>query len=193
MPAQGRLSIVGFTALLQTRESAMPKSLLSALFLTGALLVFPSAQAAETKPDYPAQDDKAFQDYMARMQEHMQLMQKQMDRINTTSDPKQRQQLMQEHWQSMHEGMGMLRGSGDQPGCNMMGGHMMMGGGGHMMGGSMMGGGRGHMMGGMGWWNNDDSSPQALNRRQQMMGACMGMQQQMMDQMMQHQRMMGPR
>lgn len=148
------------------------------------------ASAADPQATDPAQE-KAFQQYLSQMQAHMTMMQAQMQKLQQSKDPKERQQLMQDHWAAMQEGMKMMHGTDSMPGCMMMGGHMM-GGPGHMMGGDgqhMMGnpmmGGNGHMMGS--WWNTDDTSKEGMDRRMQMMGACMGIQQQMMDQMMQSQ------
>ncbi len=162
----------------------MHKLALVSLFMAALLAVAP-AQAVDTGS--VAEDDKAFDDYMTRLQAHMRQMQQQMQRIHATTDPSGRQRLMQEHYQSMQQGMAMMRGTEQQPGCGMMG-HPMMGG--RMMGGPHM---HGRMMGPMRGWNPGDTSPQGLNRRQQMIGACMGLQQQMMEQMLQHQPMMTPR
>lgn len=124
----------------------------------------------------PAADDKAFQEYMGKMQAHMKLMQEQMQKMQQTKDSAAQEKLRQEHWVAMQEGMRMMHGSDGMAGCGMM-----MGG---MQGGSGCCGGGMH---GMSWWNDKDASSQAITRRQRMMGSCMGMQQQMMDQMMQHQ------
>lgn len=147
--------------------------------LAMSTLGFPAAHAADPKT---ASDDKGFQEYMDRMQGHMKLMQQQWQRLQQTSDPVQRQNLMQEHWTAMQEGMRMMHGSDTMPGCGMMMGPMMKN-----MGcwdnDGMQGMGGMHGMGGMqgmGWWNPKDTSPQAMKRRQQMMSACMGMQQQLM-------------
>lgn len=55
----------------------------------------------------------------AGMQQGMKRMQDQMDRIRKTTDPKERQKLLDEHFQTMMENMKVMRG---------MGGSMMMGG-----------------------------------------------------------------
>ena len=55
----------------------------------------------------------------AGMQQGMKKMQDQMDRIRKTTDPKERQKLLDEHHQTMMENMKAMRG---------MGGSMMMGG-----------------------------------------------------------------
>lgn len=158
----------------------MKRTLIIGLVAMGAF-GFSAVHAADPKA---VSDDKAFQEYMGKMQGHMKLMQQQWQKIQQSSDPVQRQKLMQEHWTAMQEGMRMMHGSDAMPGCGMMMGPMMasMGcwGGDGMQG---MGG-----MRGMGWWNPEDTSPQAMKRRQQMMGACMGMQQQMMQENM---KMMG--
>ena len=95
-------------------------------------------------------------------QENMKLMQQQMDKIATTTDPKERQKLMQAHMQTMQENMKSMRS---------MGGPMMKGGMG--MGGGMM-----EKKGGM---KDGD-----MNKRQEMTEKRMDMMQMMMEQMMQH-------
>jgi len=55
----------------------------------------------------------------AGMQQGVKRMQDQMDRIRKTTDPKERQKLLDEHYQTMMENMKAMRG---------MGGSMMMGG-----------------------------------------------------------------
>lgn len=73
--------------------------------------------------------------YSEQMRGHMQLMQEQMDKIAQTTDPQERQRLMQEHWQGMYQNMQSMRGMG-----------WMWGGGGMMRPGMMQGG---MMQGGM--------------------------------------------
>jgi len=81
-----------------------------------------AGKAPRTAPA-PRVDEKSMQqmhDHMAKMQEFMATMQK-------TTDPAERQRLMDEHMKSMHGGMSMMRG---------MAGGMMQG----MMGGGITGG-----------------------------------------------------
>lgn len=160
----------------------MKRTLIIGLVAMGAL-GFSPVHAADPKA---ASDDKAFQEYMSKMQGHMKLMQEQRQKIQRSSDSVQRQKLMQEHWTAMQEGMRMMHGSDTVPGCGMMMAPMMASMG-CWGGDGMQGMGGMHGMGGMrgmGWWNPEDTSPQAMKRRQQMMGACMGMQQQMMQENM---------
>ena len=70
----------------------------------------------------------------AKTQANMEKMQQQMDKIATTTDPKERQKLMQTHMQTMQENMKTMRG---------MGSPKMKGGGEH--GGMMMGDKKGGM------------------------------------------------
>ena len=140
----------------------MKRTLIIGLVAMGAF-GFSAVRAAD--PNVPL-DDKAFQEYMSKMQGPM--------------------KLMQEHWTAMQEGMRMMHGSDAMPGCGMMMAPMMASMG-CWGGDGMQGRGGMHGMGGMrgmGWWNPEDTSPQAMKRRQQMMGACMGMQQQMMQENM---------
>lgn len=87
-------------------------------------LGFPAVHAAAPKA---ASDDPAFQEYMGKMQGHMKLMQEQRQSIRQTSDPAQRQKLMQEHWTAMQEGMRMMHDYDTMHGCGMMMGPGMMG------------------------------------------------------------------
>ncbi|MDQ1314034.1 MAG: hypothetical protein QG662_143 [Pseudomonadota bacterium] len=81
--------------------------------------------------------------FFGAMQERYRVMQEQMRKIRQTQDHKERQKLMHEHWQTMHEGVGMMGSYGMGPG--MMGGYGMGPGmmGGYGMGPGMMGGGYG--------------------------------------------------
>ena len=90
-----------------------------------------------------------------------------MDKIRKTTDPKERQKLMQEHMQAMQENMKMMRG---------MGGPMMTGGGEH---GSMMMGSK-----------KDGMTEGDMMKRHGMMENRMDMMQMMMEQMMQRDQMM---
>jgi hypothetical protein len=124
----------------------------------------PPPQATQT----PEELDKQF----ARVQEQMTKMQQQMDRIGQAKDPKERQQLLQEHWTTMQAAMNTMHGmwGSGQMGC--------CGAGGHMMGGPMM------------WQDYRTLTPDQLKQRQYMMDRWMPMQQMMMDHMMQHQHWM---
>ena len=97
----------------------------------------------------------------------MKAMQAQMDNIRKTSDPKERQKLMQAHMQAMQENMKMMHG---------MVGPMMMGG--NQQGGMMMGAKKDGMMDG------------DMMKRHEMMEKRVDMMQMMMDQMMQRDQMM---
>ena len=118
---------------------------------------FAQDKSAPAKPAM-SMDDKQ----TAPSQENMKLMQQQMDKIATTTDPKERQKLMQAHMQTMQENMKSMRG---------MGGPMMKGGMG--MGGGMMSDKKGGMKDG------------DMNKRQEMTEKRMDMMQMMMEQMMQ--------
>lgn len=129
------------------------------------------AKSAKTKsaPVKPAATSKEADKQWAEMQENMKKMQAQMEKIHQTTDPKEREKLLQEHMRTMEDTMQVMRG---------MGGGMMMG----MMdggktGGGMMGGG---MMGGQG-------SPGATPDKN-IMERRMDMMHMMMEQMMGHER-----
>ena len=66
--------------------------------------------------------------YSQQMRGHMQRMQEQLNKIAQTTDPQQRQRLLQEQWQSMYQDMQTMRGmgwmwDGYMMGPGMMGGH----------------------------------------------------------------------
>ena len=77
--------------------------------------------------------------YTEQMRSSTQRMQEQMGKIAQTTDPRERQRLLQEHWQDMYQSMQTMRGSGWMWGGGMMGPGTMMGPG--MMGRGMMPGG----------------------------------------------------
>jgi periplasmic protein CpxP/Spy len=126
----------------------MKKSILFAALVTAALsapLAFADdahhpeqpKKAAPAKSGQTADtENKKTGMQMDRMQEQMKKMQAQMEEIRKTTDPEERQKLMQKHMQSMREGMKTMRGMCDDmdEGGGMMGGDMKSG----MMGGDMM-------------------------------------------------------
>ena len=124
-------------------------------------------------------DDKADAMKMDKMQEQMKKMQQQMQQIQATTDPQARQKLMQEHMQSMREGMKMMHG---------MGGDMMGG----KKGAPMMDEGDGDKSAGM-----DDKAMERMHKdgnrmgmmmkkRHHMMEQRVDMMEKMMDQMLEH-------
>ncbi len=126
-------------------------------------------------PAQISREEQNFDNSVAQMQEQMTLMQAQMDQIRQTTDPHERQKLLEEHWNTMQNARGMMDGMW---GPGRMGGPMMRG-----PGGPMMRGPGGPMI----WNEYRRMSPDQLKQRQYMMDQYMGMQQQMIDQMMEHQ------
>ena len=104
----------------------MKNSLLLAAIAACALSASVVSAQEKYPPAQPAMKDKAMHmnmnmdmsKQMLQMQDNMKKMQTQMEKIRATSDPKERQKLMQEHMQSMQDNMKMMHG---------MGGPMMMG------------------------------------------------------------------
>ena len=85
-------------------------------------ILFAALLAALSAPAAFGQDAK----HAADMQEKMKAMQGQMDKIRQTTEPQERQKLMQEHMQAMQAGMETMRGMGkDGMSTDMM--QMMMG------------------------------------------------------------------
>lgn len=133
--------------------------------------------AVNTTAPNPAEFDKQ----LAQVQEQMAAMQAQMEKIRATSDPQERQKLLQQHWASMQAAMAAMHaiwGPAGGMGCCMSGG-MMMG------GSPMMG--WGHMRG-----YYSSLTPEQLKQRQYMMDRYLPIQQMMMDHMMWHQQWMYP-
>jgi hypothetical protein len=137
-----------------------------------ALSSVPLASAQDTAaPAKPAMNME-MDAQMSQMQANVTEMQSQMEKIHATTDPKERQELMQAHMQTMQESMTMMR--------NMSKPMEMHGGQG---GGMAMGADKG-MPGEKGMMTGD------MMQHHQMMERRMGMMQMMMDQMLQHQQMM---
>lgn len=134
----------------------------------------PADTAAAKNQEAPNVQD--FDKQIAQAQENLKKMQEQMDKIRQTQDPQARQKLLQEHWTTMQNVMGIMHG--------MWGPGMM----GCCTGGTMMGGPM------MGWRGMGDYysklTPEQMKQRQYMMDQYMNMQQMMMDHMMQHQQYM---
>jgi hypothetical protein len=101
---------------------------------------------------------------MGQMQARMQEMQALMERIRNTSDPAERQRLMDEHMRAMHDGMAMMGRMGGQGGpgpgaeCSQ---------------------------------HDSECRMREMQREQRMMGERMGMMQMMMQQMMDQMMMRG--
>ena len=125
---------------------------------------------AQTAPAKPAMsmDDKQ----VAATDENMKKMQQQMEKIGTTTDPKERQKLMQVHMQTMQENMKAMRAMGDPMAMD------------DKKGGGKMGG----MMGGKKGATKDGD----MKDRQEMTEKRMDMMQMMMEQMMKRDQAMQP-
>ena len=146
----------------------MKTSILAAAVVT-CTLVTPMASAQDTAaPAKPAMS-MPMDAQMSQMHTNMTLMQSQMDTIHATTNPKERQKLMQAHMQTMQDSMAMMR-SMNKP-MTMDGGP----GGGMAMGADKGKPGDKGMMGG------------DMMKHHQMMEERMGMMQTMMEQMLQHQ------
>ena len=149
----------------------MKTSILAAAVVT-CTLVTPMASAQDTAaPAKPAMS-MPMDAQMSQMHTNMTLMQSQMDTIHATTNPKERQKLMQAHMQTMQESMAMMR-SMSKP--------MPMGGG--QGGGMAMGGDKGKP-GDKGMMGGD------MMQHHHMMQERMGMMTMMMQQMLDHLQMM---
>ena len=130
-------------------------------------IAFAQVKTAPAKPAM-SMDDKQ----TPAVDENMKKMQLQMEKIGTTTDPKERQKLMQEHMKTMQENMKSMRA---------MSGPMTMD---DKKGGGMMGG----MMGGKKGATKDGD----MKDRQEMTEKRMDMMQMMMEQMMKRDQAMQP-
>lgn len=138
----------------------------------------PTDKAARSSEAAPLSDDvEKFDKRAADVRENLGKMQKQMDELQKTSDPAERQKLLLEHRELMQNTMGMMRQmwTGGMTSCCAQedGGHPHRG-------GPMMGW---HAMRG----NYSDLNPEQQRERQYMRDQYMGMQQRMMEQMLQQQ------
>lgn len=120
----------------------MRKSIFVSVSAAMALTLMP-ATAQPTKPATPTTKSgqanpstAEFDKQAAQLQENINKMHEQMSKIQKTPDPQERQRLMQEHWMTMQNSMGMMHGMG---GGRMMRGDGMRSGMGSGMGHGMMG------------------------------------------------------
>lgn len=95
----------------------MKKTILIAAIMAAVLPAAPGmAQPTAAPPAKDAQMQQQapevaeFDKQMAQMQQTMQRMQEQMEMIRQTQDPQERQKLLQEHWETMRNGMGTMHG-----------------------------------------------------------------------------------
>lgn len=148
------------------------KTRMAAMVLAAAF-----ASPALAQPSQPGGD---FDKSREQMWQRMQQMNEQMDKIRATKDPKERDKLLREHFESMQLGMGTFRGMGP-----MMGGRGMMGPG----AGRGPGGGGGMMNRGFGrgpYAASECAKQQdPASRRDCMQDERLDIMQGMMDQMMQ--------
>lgn len=149
----------------------MKTSILVAAAVACALAVPMASAQDQTAPAKPTMDVQ-MDAQMSQMQANMKDMQAQMAKIHATTNPKERQKLMQAHMQTMRDSMAMM-GNMNKP--------MMMDGG---QGGGMPMGADKAKPAGKGMMGGD------MMKHHQMMEDRMGMMQMMMDQMLQHQQMM---
>jgi hypothetical protein len=116
------------TIAIQLQNIIMKTSILTAAMVAALSVPIASAQdkpmPAKPRMEMGMGMGKAPQDFAApamnmdtdkqkaEIQANMERMQQQMDKVATTTDPKERQKLMQEHMQTMQETMKVMRGMG---------------------------------------------------------------------------------
>lgn len=79
-----------------------------------AVLAAALAAPAAAQPGPGPRGD--YEQYRQQMWTRMQTMHEQMDKIRATTDPKEREKLLREHYESMQQGFGMMRGYGPMMG-----------------------------------------------------------------------------
>ncbi len=148
----------------------MKTSILVAAIMSGALAApFASAQdkslsapaVSAQKKSSPARQAMRVDMDMSQMQENVNTMRQQMEKLQATTDPQERQKLLQAHMQTMQESMQAMHG---------MCGPMLMGDG--QSGGAKSG--------------HKHTTRGDMTQRQEIMEKRMDMMQMMMEQMMQH-------
>jgi len=153
--------------------------------LMGAETKPKSDEKAEAQATPKAPDTAAFDKQLEQIQLQMGVMHEQMQKIQATQDPKERQKLLDEHWNSMRSTMTAMHDLWAQGG-----GPAGMGPGGMGMGG--MGPG---MMGGGGWMHMrgyySHLTPEQMHQHQYIMDQYLNMQQMMMNHMMWQQQYRG--
>lgn len=110
-------------------KAALTAALAATLFSVAPVNAQQAGSAEKgTQAQQKAPNVAEFDKQAAQVQENMKKMQEQMDNIRQTQDPQARQKLLQEHWATMQNGMGMMHGmwGPDMMGCSA-GGHMMDG------------------------------------------------------------------
>lgn len=144
-----------------------------------------SDEKAEAQATPKAPDTAAFDKQLEQIQQQMDAMHEQMQKIQAIQDPKERQKLLDEHWNNMRGTMTAMHDLWAKGG-----GPTGMGPGGMGMGG--MGPG---MMGGGGWMHMrgyySHLTPEQARQHQYMMDQYLNMQQQMMNHMMWQQQYRG--
>ena len=179
-----------------------------AYILASTILVFPVLNAVAANQNQPTQDKKSSAQkpspadcnkQWTQMQESMAKMYGLMTQIQNTTDPAERQKLLDEHWQLMQQNMQAMRGFGGpmmrggiEPGGGMGPGMMGRAGPGGEMGPGMMGGtGPGYSMGPgmMGGGPCQSGSAAGINekQREQFMQRRLDTMQMMMEQMLMRQ------
>ena len=156
-----------------------------AIILLAAGISAQSVLAEQPKPTQKEQEMQQvaptleeYDKHLMLMQENIKQMQSQMEKIRQTQNPQERQNLLQQHWATMQNSMGMMRGmwNAGRMGCCMNGERMRHG----MMDGTMKGWGKMR-----GYYSK--LTPEQQKQHQYMRDQHMGMQQMMMEHMMHHQ------
>ena len=150
----------------------MTLTIRAAAIVVAAMALLTTVLAQEstgTPPTHAAPTPGEVDAQIAKMQALMTAMNEQMRRLQQTTDPTERQKLMEQHWATMQSAMTQMQSAwgGDMPGHGMMGPMKS-------------------------WGDFSKMTPEQRAQHQYMMERWMPMQQMMMGQMMQHQRMTMP-
>ena len=87
-------------------------SLIHRLMLAGSLALLLAAGVAAQTPPAPSSPAVPTDEQVTQLQQQVDALRKQVDRLAAAPDPASRQQLMQQHWQSMQTYMAQMMTNG---------------------------------------------------------------------------------
>ncbi len=103
--------------------SSNPKTIMKTSILVPAIiasvLLAPVASANEETVSAEPATNMSLEEQISQLQGNMKQMEQQLEKFRTTTDPKERRKLLQEHIQTMQESMNTMHGMGGPPmGCD---------------------------------------------------------------------------
>lgn len=105
--------------LFRSNQMTIMKSSILVPAIIASVLLAPVVSAQEEAAPVKPATNIGLEDRIFQLQENMEEMQRQLERLQVTTDPKERRKLMQEHIQTMQESMNTMHGMGGPPmGCD---------------------------------------------------------------------------